>query len=146
MFEAAEGQLPPPGGDAFDGYIITGSRHGVYEEVPWIQQLCGWVAEAHAEKSEDPRSVFRTPGERPLHASTKWLYSDREGGSLRLIPVTLSHDGVRSFSTHEQLSSAQGSSTTVSRSDIQLIQHFDYSAHGLVRRWLLTGAVSLSTY
>ena len=52
MFEAAEGQLPPPGGDAFDGYIITGSRHGVYEEVPWIQQLCGWVAEAHAEKSK----------------------------------------------------------------------------------------------
>jgi hypothetical protein len=28
---------------------------------------------------------------------------------------------------------------------IRLIQYFDSSAHGLVRRWLLTGAVSLST-
>ena len=53
---------------------------------------------------------------------------------------------VRSFSTHGQQSAAQGSSTTVSRSDIRLIHHFDFSAHGLVRRWRLTGAVSLSTY
>jgi hypothetical protein len=29
--------------------------------------------------------------------------------------------------------------TTVSRSDIRLTQHFDSSAHGLVRRWLLIG-------
>jgi hypothetical protein len=42
---------------------------------------------------------------------------------------------VHSFSTHGQQSAAQGSSTTVSRSDIRLIQHFVYSAHGLVRRW-----------
>jgi hypothetical protein len=34
---------------------------------------------------------------------------------------------------------AQGSSTTVSRSDIRLIQHFDSSAHGLVRGWRLIG-------
>ena len=37
------------------------------------------------------------------------------------------------------LSAAQGSSTTVSRSDIRVSQHFDLSAHGLVRRWLLIG-------
>jgi hypothetical protein len=42
----------------------------------------------------------------------------------------------RSFSTHGQLSAAQGSSTTVSRSDIRLIQ---YSAHGWVRRCLFIG-------
>jgi serine/threonine protein kinase len=29
--------------------------------------------------------------------------------------------------------------TTVSRSDTRLIQHLDSSAHGFVRRWLLTG-------
>jgi hypothetical protein len=37
-------------------------------------------------------------------------------------------------------SPAQGSSTTVSRSDIRLIQYLESSAqHGLVRRWRLTG-------
>ena len=46
---------------------------------------------------------------------------------------------VRSFSTHGQQSAAQGSSTTVSRSDIRLIQYFDSSALGLVRRWRLIG-------
>jgi hypothetical protein len=36
-----------------------------------------------------------------------------------------------------QLSASQGSSTTVSRSDIRIIiQHLDSSAHGLARRWL----------
>ena len=33
----------------------------------------------------------------------------------------------------------KGSSTTVSRSDIRLIQHLDSSAHGLFRRWSLIG-------
>jgi hypothetical protein len=52
-----------------------------------------------------------------------------------LIP-TVNGNTVRSFSTHGQQSAAQGSSATVSRSDIRLIQYFDFSAHGLVRRWL----------
>jgi hypothetical protein len=34
---------------------------------------------------------------------------------------------------------AKGNSTTVSRSDIRLIQHLDSSAHGLVRMWRLIG-------
>jgi hypothetical protein len=54
-------------------------------------------------------------------------------------PPTVNGNTVRSFSTHGHLSAAQGSSTTVSRSDIRLIQHFDSSALGLVRRWLLIG-------
>jgi hypothetical protein len=37
----------------------------------------------------------------------------------------------RAVSTHGQQSAAQGSSTTVSRSDIRLIQHLDSSAHGM---------------
>jgi hypothetical protein len=52
---------------------------------------------------------------------------------------TVNGTTVRSFSTHGQQSAAKGSSTTVSRSDIRLIQHLDSSAHGLVRRWLLIG-------
>jgi hypothetical protein len=55
-----------------------------------------------------------------------------------LIP-TVNVNTVRSFSTHGQRSAAKGSSTTVSRSDIRLIQHLDSSARGLVRRWLLIG-------
>jgi hypothetical protein len=54
---------------------------------------------------------------------------------LSLIP-TLNGNTVRGFSTHGHLSAAQGSLTTVSRSDIRLTQHFDSSARGLVRRWL----------
>ena len=58
--------------------------------------------------------------------------------ALSLIP-TVNGNTVRSFSTHGQQSAAKGSSTTVSRSDIRLIQHLDSSAHGLVRRWRLIG-------
>jgi hypothetical protein len=53
---------------------------------------------------------------------------------------TVNGNTVRSFSTHEQLSAAQGSSTTaVSLYDIRLIQYLDSSALALVRRWLLIG-------
>jgi hypothetical protein len=52
---------------------------------------------------------------------------------------TLNGHTVRSFPTHGQQSAAKGSSTTASRSDIRLIQYLDSSAHGLVRRWHLTG-------
>jgi hypothetical protein len=47
---------------------------------------------------------------------------------------TVNGNTVRSFSTHGHLSAAKGSSTTVSRSDIRLIQYLDSSALGLVRR------------
>jgi hypothetical protein len=53
-----------------------------------------------------------------------------------LIP-TVDGNTVRSFSTHGQLSAEKGSSTTVSRSDIRLIQYLDSSALGLVRRLAL---------
>jgi hypothetical protein len=62
-----------------------------------------------------------------------------------LIP-TVNGNTVRSFSTHRQLSAAHGSSTTVSRSDIRSIKHLDFSAHGLVRRWLFLLAISSSAY
>jgi hypothetical protein len=46
-----------------------------------------------------------------------------------LIP-TVNGNTVLSFSTHGQQSAANGSLTTVSRSDIRLIQHLDSSALG----------------
>jgi hypothetical protein len=58
-----------------------------------------------------------------------------------LIP-TVTGNTVRSFSTHGQQSAAKGSSTTVSHAlTSDSTQHLDSSAHGLVRRWLSTGAV-----
>jgi hypothetical protein len=54
--------------------------------------------------------------------------------ALSLRP-TVNGDTVRSFSTHGHQSAAKGSLTTVSRSDIRLIQYFDSLAHALVRRW-----------
>jgi hypothetical protein len=53
---------------------------------------------------------------------------------------------VRSFSTHGQQSAAKGSSTTVSRFDIRLIQHLDSSAHVLVRMSLFIGCFLIIYY
>ncbi|KAK3260513.1 hypothetical protein CYMTET_30529 [Cymbomonas tetramitiformis] len=50
VYEPAEGQLPPVGA-GFDGYILSGSFHGVYEDIPWIAELCEWIRRAH-EKQE----------------------------------------------------------------------------------------------
>jgi hypothetical protein len=67
----------------------------------------------------------------------------RPGPSRRGRSLSLSHRRshppsiVRSFSTHGQLSAAQGSLTTLSRSVVRLIQHLDSSALGLVWRWPL---------
>jgi hypothetical protein len=60
---------------------------------------------------------------------------------------TVNGNTVRSFSTHGQPSAAQGSSTNVSRSEnIRLIQHFDSSALGLVRRLLLIGYFPIHSF
>lgn len=32
---------------AYDGFVITGSRHSVYEKIPWIEQLLELVREIH---------------------------------------------------------------------------------------------------
>ena len=53
--------------------------------------------------------------------------ADTECTTPSLIP-TVNGNSVRSFSTHGQQSAAKGSLTTVSRSDIRLIQHLDSSA------------------
>jgi hypothetical protein len=67
------------------------------------------------------------------HHQTALPKVDTDCTTPPLIP-TANGNTVRSFSTHGQQSSAKGSSTTVSRSDIRLIQHLDSSAHGLVWR------------
>ena len=64
---------------------------------------------------------------------TKKLKMDTDCTALSLIP-TVNGNTVRSFNYARTTVRSQGGSSTVSRSDIRLIQHLDLSAHGLVRR------------
>lgn len=40
----------PSGADACDGWLITGSRHGAYEDHPWIPPLEDLIRDIHARK------------------------------------------------------------------------------------------------
>lgn len=42
---------PCPPLDACDGYLITGSRHGVYDDLPWLPRLFDFIRRAHAHKT-----------------------------------------------------------------------------------------------
>jgi len=46
-YDALEGLLPHAV-DACDAYLITGSRHSVYDGLPWIPSLAGFVGETMA--------------------------------------------------------------------------------------------------
>ncbi|MBJ6370143.1 type 1 glutamine amidotransferase [Sedimentitalea arenosa] len=48
-FAVVDNELPP-GADAADGWIITGSRHGAYEDHPWIAPLEKLIREIVARK------------------------------------------------------------------------------------------------
>jgi hypothetical protein len=85
-----------------------------------------------------PTHTVRSPREPQSHtlttAGTHTLTSQHQLHRTVLIP-TVTGNAVRSFSTHGQQAAAEGSSTTVSRADVRLIQYLDAS----VRRWLLIG-------
>jgi len=38
----------PDSVDEYDAYIVTGSRHGVYDDLPWIPRLMDFLRAAHA--------------------------------------------------------------------------------------------------
>jgi len=46
VFSAHEGELPVP--DQCDAYVITGSRHSVYDDLPWLPPLVGFLGAALA--------------------------------------------------------------------------------------------------
>jgi GMP synthase-like glutamine amidotransferase len=48
-FETERGELPPLD-DSFDGYVLSGSRHGAYEQLPWIADLLAWTRDAVASR------------------------------------------------------------------------------------------------
>jgi GMP synthase-like glutamine amidotransferase len=43
-YETARGELPALG--AYDAFILSGSRHGAYEQLPWIDSLLAWTRDA----------------------------------------------------------------------------------------------------
>ena len=46
-YDAQQGEFPPP--RTCDAYLITGSRHSVYDELPWIAELVAFLREALVE-------------------------------------------------------------------------------------------------
>ncbi len=46
-YDVIGGELPPSP-DACDGWVCTGSRHSVYEDLGWIRGLSGFVRAVHA--------------------------------------------------------------------------------------------------
>jgi GMP synthase-like glutamine amidotransferase len=46
VFSTHEGELPAP--DACDAYVITGSRHSVYDDLPWLPPLVEFLRAALA--------------------------------------------------------------------------------------------------
>ncbi len=42
-----DGEMPTAV-DEYDAYLVTGSRHGVYDDLAWIPQLMDFIRQAHA--------------------------------------------------------------------------------------------------
>jgi hypothetical protein len=100
---------------------------------PSVGVACGFAKRFDLDRG---RSLIASAGSRDTLTALPKV--DTNSTTPSLIP-TVNGNTVRSLSTHGQQSAAKGSSTTVSRSEIRLIQHLDSSAHGLVRRWRLIG-------
>lgn len=49
VYDVCHGELPESVGEC-QGYIITGSKHSVYEDILWIHQLADFVRQVHAQK------------------------------------------------------------------------------------------------
>ncbi|MGI1663526.1 type 1 glutamine amidotransferase [Palleronia sp. KMU-117] len=48
-WSVVDGEFPPDA-DAADGWLITGSRHGAYDDLPWIPPLEDLIRKIHAAK------------------------------------------------------------------------------------------------
>src|SRR5690625_7347162 len=44
VYRVVDGELPPST-TSCDAWVITGSRHGVYDDLPWIAALEDWVVQ-----------------------------------------------------------------------------------------------------
>ena len=61
-FNAQAGQLPLASDlQRYDGFIITGSLAGVYDDEPWIRALERWTADAHRARCKVTSRVCFSP-------------------------------------------------------------------------------------
>jgi GMP synthase-like glutamine amidotransferase len=51
VYDVCHGELPQSV-DECEGYITTGSRYSVYDDVPWIHQLAEFVRQVHARNAK----------------------------------------------------------------------------------------------
>ena len=49
IYDVCHGELPQSVEEC-EGYVITGSKHSVYEDIPWIHQLAEFVRQVHTQK------------------------------------------------------------------------------------------------
>jgi hypothetical protein len=113
---AAAGALPGAGLRARRVRRPSGGRSGA-----WAALKPNWKSQLNSRDAIENPEVTNT---------TKYSWDPRRE-SYNFLPQLSSHPS--------GWSAAKGSSTTVSRSDIRLIQYLDSPALGLVRRWLYIG-------
>lgn len=50
-YQVQQGELPKDTGEC-DAYLITGSKAGVYDSLPWIASLQRWIADFHQQRAK----------------------------------------------------------------------------------------------
>lgn len=50
-YQVQDGELPQSPSEC-DAYLITGSKAGVYDNLPWIEPLQAWIRDFHAQKAK----------------------------------------------------------------------------------------------
>lgn len=82
-YDVEHGEFPD-GPDACDGYLITGSRHSVYDPLPWIPPLESFIRELDARKTKliavcfGHQLVARALGGRTEPAARGWTIGVQE--------------------------------------------------------------------
>ncbi len=86
-YRVVEGQFPASVTEC-DGWLITGSRHGAYEDHPWIPPLEDFIRDAYAAHVPDGRHLLWPPDHRASHGRQGREVTPAAG---RLVPpITIS--------------------------------------------------------
>jgi GMP synthase-like glutamine amidotransferase len=77
VYDVREGEYPLTV-DECDAYLITGSRHGIYEDLPWIPALLDFIRELHSKRKKlvgicfGHQAVAQALGGRTEKAAVGW--------------------------------------------------------------------------
>ena len=90
-YDIRAGEFPASPADC-DGWLITGSRHAAYEDLPWIQRLAGFIRELDAERRPlvgicfGHQLIARALGGEVVKASQGWGVGVHEAAVLDPAP------------------------------------------------------------